>query len=1122
MDVAEWLAQIGLAQYAPSFAANDIDAETLPSLTAEDLKELGVASLGHRKKLLAAAAGLGGAPEPPAARPSAARESAPPRHLAERILRSRAALEGERKQVTVLFADIRGSLELIEGIDPEEAGRILDPAIEAMMAAVHRYEGTVNKVLGDGVMALFGAPIAHEDHAVRACFAALAMQAAASRLAEETRRRFGLELQMRVGLNSGEVVVRAIGNDLTMDYDAIGATTHLAARMEQLAPPGSIRMTGATARFAEGYIQTRPLGSIPVRGLTESVEAFELLGASDVRSRFQAASAGGFTRFVGRQPEVDALGRALAQAGAGRGQVVSVVGEPGVGKSRLYYEFTRSPRTKGWLVLESGSVSHGKATAFLPIIGLLRAYFGVAVRDEPRAVREKIVGKLLTLDESLRVFEAPLLALFEAPIHDPAWSGVEPAQRRRRTLGACRALLLREAQVQPLVVVFEDLHWIDAETQAFLDELVEGLAGSRILLLLNFRPEYQDRWSGKTYYTRLRIDPLAPQGASELLDDLLGSSPGLRPLRDLLVARTEGNPFFLEESVRSLVEDGVLSGERGARSLAVPISTISTPASVQTVLAARIDRLEPDAKRLLQSAAVIGKDFSLPLLLAASDLPEAEVQRLIAELQAAEFIYETRLFPDPEYTFKHALTHDVSYGGLLGERRRLLHGRIFSAMERLDAGRRGEAVDRMAFHALRGELWAKAVECAREAGLRARALSANRSAVEAFRNALIALARLPSSPETTASEIDLHFEIRDVLFVLGDFALIPQHVARAEQLAQDLGDVRRLAASLLYSSGSYWYMGDQHEAIAVAERALALAREIGDDELLGLCGYRLATAYFLLGDYRRCLEYARLGVDSLRPRARQVVRFGGHTFTFCCSFLAMALAELGELDEAERIGREGFALAQELDHGYSITVSCFGVAHALLMRDGWEEALPVLVQGLAQHEVHDVRASLPMVAGFLAYAYARLGRNDEAREAMEPVRIELQAANPLPLDGWFFVWAARAELTMGNLSEAEVFARQVLAAEGKDRYGAAEAWARWILAEVARARGETTAAREHGLAAAAQAELLSLRPLLAHCRLTLGLCQGAGDEGHFAAARDLALASGMQRLAEEAAAFAAA
>ena len=460
---------------------------------------------------------LTGAAAPAVTQP--APESYTPKPLAERILRSRGALEGERKQVTVLFADIKGSMELIQSADPEDARRILDPTIEAMMRAVHRYEGTVNKVLGDGIMALFGAPIAHEDHAVRACYAALAIQNALREISEKIRRDFGVEVQVRTGLHSGEVVVRTIGNDLTMDYDAIGQTTHLASRMEQLALPGSIRMTADTLRLAEGLVQVRPLGPIPVKGLVQPIEVFELIGAAAVRSRLQASAVAGFTRFVGREPEMDALNGALERAVAGLGQVVAVVGEPGVGKSRLYYEFIHSHRTRDCLVLESGSVSHGKATAYLPLIDLLKNYFQIENADDARRIRERVTGKLLTLDDTLRPTLPAFLALLDVPVNDSVWLDSNPAQRRRRTLDACRALLLREAQVQPTIVVFEDLHWTDSESLAFIDSLIESLPKAPILLLLNFRPEFQDRWSAKSYYTRVRIDPLQAKGSEELLQD---------------------------------------------------------------------------------------------------------------------------------------------------------------------------------------------------------------------------------------------------------------------------------------------------------------------------------------------------------------------------------------------------------------------------------------------------------------------------------------------------------------------------------------------------------------------------------------------------------------------------
>src|SRR2546428_2478152 len=417
------------------------------------------------------------------------------------------------------------------------------------------------------------------------------MQAALRRYAEEVRRTHGLEMQARVGLNSGEVVVRAIGNDLHMDYSAVGQTTHLAARMEQLATPGSILLTAATLRLVEGFVQVNALGPVPVKGLAEPVEVFELRGATALRGRLQAAAARGLTRFVGRQTELEALSQALARAGEGQGQVVAMVGEAGVGKSRLVYEFLRSHHTQGWLMLESASVSYGKATPYYPVIDLLKRYAHVEERDDPRTVRAKATGQVLTLDETLQDTVPALLALLDALPEDSPFLTLDPSQRRQRTLAALKRLLLRESQVQPLLLVFEDLHWIDTETQALLDSLTESLPTARLLLLVNYRPEYQHAWGSKPYYTQLRLDPLPPASADALLHALLGDDPGLASLTPLLIARAEGNPFFLEESVRTLLETGVLVGERGAYRLATPLANLQVPATVHAVLAARIDRL---------------------------------------------------------------------------------------------------------------------------------------------------------------------------------------------------------------------------------------------------------------------------------------------------------------------------------------------------------------------------------------------------------------------------------------------------------------------------------------------------------------------------------------------------
>ena len=635
----------------------------------------------------------------------------------------------------MLFADLKGSMELLADRDPEDARAILDPVLERMMAAVHRYEGTVNQVMGDGIMALFGAPIAHEDHAVRACYAALAMQASVKQYAAEVQRTNGVPIHIRVGLNSGEVVVRSIGSDLHMDYTAVGQTTHLAARMEQMAMPGSVLMTAEVLRLAEGYVQVEPLGPLPIKGLQELAEVYEVTGAGPARTRLQALAARGLTPFVGRRTERQALRDTLARAGMGRGQLMAVIGEPGVGKSRLLAEFLASPLTQGWLILETHAVSYGQATPYRPIRDLLQAFFRIDDRDDERTIREK-VDKCLTLDVALQPTRSAVLALLDVSVDDPEWQALDPSQRRLRIIDSVRRLLLRQSQVQPLLVSIENLHWIDAGTQAVLDSLVESLPTATLLLLVNYRPEYQHGWGGKTYYTQLRLDPLPPESAEALLQALLGDDGSLGPLKHLLIERTEGNPFFLEESARTLVEAQVLGGERGAYRLVQSLRNIQVPATVQAVLAARIDRLSTAEKTLLQTAAVIGTDVPFPLLQALAKLSEEALQRGLMHLQAAEFLYETRLFPTLEYTFKHALTHDVAYGSLLQERRRALHAGIVEALERLYPDRLAEHVDRLAHHALRGEVWEKALLYCRQAGEKALERSAYRDAVGYFEQAL--------------------------------------------------------------------------------------------------------------------------------------------------------------------------------------------------------------------------------------------------------------------------------------------------------------------------------------------------------------------------------------------------
>jgi len=970
----------------------------------------------------------------------------------------------------------------------------------------------VNQVMGDGIMALFGAPLAHEDHAVRACYAAHDMQVAMRRYTEEARRTHGIEVQIRVGLNSGEVVVRAIGSDLRMDYTAVGQTTHLAARMEQLATAGTIRLTAETLRLAEGYIEVKPLGPVPVKGLEAPVEVYEMTGAGAMRSRIHAAAVRGLTRFVGRDAELEQLRQALGRAATGRGQVVAIVGEPGVGKSRLVWEGTHSHRTHGWLIVEGGSVSYGKATPYLPVVSLLRGYFQIGDRDEPRAIREKVMGKLLTLDRALESALPAFLALLDVPIEDRRWEALDPPQRRQRTLDAVRRLLLRESQVQPLLVVFEDLHWIDAETQAVLDRLVENLPTARILLLVNYRPEYQHGWGGKTYYRQLGLDPLAPENATTFLEMLLGGDASLEPLKRLLLARTQGNPLFLEESVRSLVDDGGLVGERGAYGLAKTLETVHVPATVQTILAARIDRLSTEDKTLLQTASVVGTDVPLAVLGGVADASADALADGLGRLQAAEFLYEARLFPDAEYTFKHALTHEVAYGSLLQERRRALHARVVNAIEGTYSERLAEHVERLAHHALRAEAWAKAVLYFRQAGVKATARSAYREAKAAYAQALAALRHLPESRERTAQAIDLHLDAGGVIMAAGEWAPGIDHANEAEALAETLGDERRLGWARVHRASSLWASGDSGRALELSRQALAIATAINDASLHISAKFRHGLLIHARGDYRQAADLLHEVVDALRGE-RSYERLSDILSLTIIGrvWLAWCLAELGEFAEAMACGEEVVRIARGADDAHSLLLGYRSLGFIALRRGVVPQAVAPLERAVELCRAIPMRAAFDFTAAHLGYAYALSGNLAQGVALMEAALAEpaVTGTSSHPL---YLTYLGEAHLLANRQDDARAVARRALNLARRQKERGNEAWVLRLLGEIAGQAEppDLESAEEHYRQALALADELGMRPLAAHCHLGLGkLYQRTGDRAK--AAEHLTTARAMYR-----------
>jgi DNA-binding NtrC family response regulator/class 3 adenylate cyclase/tetratricopeptide (TPR) repeat protein len=1017
--------------------------------------------------------------------PVAASPAPPPTTAAEPIPQPRGRLEGERKQVTVLFAEFKGPMDLPADHKPEESLKPLESVLEPMIEAVQRYGGTILQVRVGGIMALFGAPVAYEDHAVRACYAALSMHEAIGRHAEQLQRTQATGVQIRVGLNSGHVAVRSIGHDLHLDYTAFPQTTHVAARLEQEAQPGTTLLTAETLRLAEGFVEVVPLGPIRVTDLAAPVEVYELRAPDRLRSRLAAAVTRGLTRFVGRDAELEQLGRAQRLACNGHGQVAVVVGEAGVGKSRLVYEVTHSHRLQEWLVLECKSVSYGKATSYLPVINLLKGYFRIQDRDDLHEIREKVTARLLTLDRALEPTLPALLALLDVPVDDISWQTLDPPQRRQRTLDAVKRLLLREAQEQPLLVIIEDLHWVDSETQALLDGFVDSLGSAHLLLLVTHRPEYQHPWGNKTYYSQMRLDALPAESAGELLDALLGEDPGLAPLKQRLIRR--GNPFFLEETVRTLVETKVLVGPRGRYRLTQPVQAIQVPPTVQAILAARIDRLAPEDKRLLQVASIVGKDVPFALLQAIAELPDETLRRGLECLQAAEFLYETGLVPDLEYSFKHALTHEVTYGGLLQERRRELHARIVDMIETLHQDRRGEDIERLAHHALRGELWDKAVAYLRQAGLRATVRGANHEAVSCFEQALTALGHLPETRETLEQAIDLRFDLRTALSPLGEFERIFGCLREAEGLAKTLDDQWRLGQLSVYMCHNLYITGHPAEALTFGQNAQVISESLGDIRLQVTGNTSLGGACLFTGDYRRAedrlVKVLQLLEGDLR---RERIGLAGHPAVLARGLLIWGFTDRGEFEEGIANGQEAARLAEALEHPYDLAFAWWTLAHLHIGRGELSHAVGLLERGLALTREWDLAYFSVMDTGSLGYAYALSGRIAEGIPLLE------HAVNSSKTMGFglvhplYLVSLGEAYALGDRLEDALEFAGRALTLARERGQRPSEAWALRLLGEVAARRDPPEHADGHYREALALAEELGMRPLVAHCHIGLG------------------------------------
>jgi class 3 adenylate cyclase/tetratricopeptide (TPR) repeat protein len=1029
---------------------------------------------------------------PPATSPAQEQTRAPlaytPKHLADKILTTRSALEGERKQVTVLFADVAGFTTLAEHLDPEVVHDIINRCFAHITAEVHRFEGTINQYTGDGVMALFGAPIAHEDSPRRAVHAALGIQGAIHGVAQALQTERGLSLQMRIGINTGLVVVGKIGDDLRMDYTAVGDTTNLAARLQQLAQPGSVVISAATQQRVAGFFETRDLGETPVKGRAP-VHAFEVLRPRRSRSRFDVTVERGLTPLVGRERELATLRERFHEAKAGRGQVVGIAGEAGMGKSRLVLEFRRALMQASEAVtwLEGHCISFGQSSPFLPLIEQLRENFQIDEFDGEPEIIAKVEQGMRRMGE-LEAHIPAIRYLLSVDPGDPALAAMEGAARRRYLFAALRALSIRGAQLRPLVLVVEDLHWIDTSSEEFLNFMLDAVAGVPLLLLVTYRIGYTPPFGSRSFYTTLTLHSFSEAETLMMAGHVLGIAQFPAELQTALMDKAEGVPLFIEEVTKALLDLGVLRRDNGSYHLVKNLSEVSVPDTIQGIIMARLDRLGEDGKRTVQLASVIGRQFLVRLLARVAGLSE-RLEGLLRELQALEIIYEQGLVPEPAYIFKHAVIQDVAYNSLLMQRRKALHRAVGEAIEELYQDRLAEHYGELAHHFSQGEVWDKAFHYCLQVGEQALARSAHREAVGSFEQALSALAHLPETRDTREQAIDLRLALRTALFPSGDMGRILAYLREAETLAEALDDPRRLGQVCRFLAAHFYYEGAYDQAIATCQRALALATAHGEVILQALANFHLGIAYLCQGEYHRAIDCFRQTVASLEG-ARRRERFGELVLpaVFSRAFLAWCHAELGTFAEGSTLGEEGLQIAEAVAHPASLMYVSWGIGWLALRQGDLPRALTRLERAMGLCQDADLPIYFRLTASALGAAYTLGGRIADAVLLLTQAMEQSTATGMVLYQTLFGLSLGEAQLLAGRLEEAQALAERALVQARMHRERGNEAYALRLLGEIAvrREPPDLAQATAHYQQALTLADELDMRPLQAHCHRSLG------------------------------------
>jgi class 3 adenylate cyclase/tetratricopeptide (TPR) repeat protein len=976
-------------------------------------------------------------------------------------------LEGERKEITVLFADIIGSTEIVAGVDPEQAMLRLDGAIRAMTSAVRRYAG-IDRPQGDGIMALFGAPLADQDHAVRGCLAALAMQRAVAELDER--------IAIRVGVHSGPVVVRSIRTGLSFDFDAIGETVHLAARMEQAARPGTVRITGATYQLAKEFIRVRALGVLPVKGIGASVEQYELTERTPLRTLWDARASSRLTPFVNREAEFALLRQAVPGALAGSGRMMLVSGDAGSGKSRLVHEFLREFRTDAWIVLRSGAMPFSLNAPYGMPAMLLSSWLGLDETDAVPAVRLRSAVEAW----SDRWTYPGLSTVLGLPVDDVEWHALDSDARRRHTFEALARWITSLCQHRALLLVFEDMQWADSESAAFVTMLARRVESLPLLIVATQRSGETNEFAVPASAAMLRVDPLTPEAAREMLVHLLGGDPDLSPVRELLAEKTGGVPFFLEETTRALTETGALDNARSSNGRRLKVDVIRVPSNVRLVLASRIDRLPPAEKELLQIASVIGLEVPVDVLGRLAELPESDMRKHVEALETAGFLRAMH----GRLVFVHMLTRDAAYESLLLSRRKMLHCGVVEALERLGS----EDLHLLAHHAVEGGIWTKALQFLLQAANRAVELSAYVEAVGLFEEALEALKHLPADPEFLTRGIDVRLALRAVLGATLDFPRIGRFLGEAREMAVKIGDDRRLAAVAISEAMMHNQRGDCERAIVAARLAHDVAEKLKAEKLLIPARIYLGQAHLWRGDISEAIFAfsANLGwtEGSLR---RERLGTTGASSILCLGGLAAASSFVARFEEAEKFAAEAVAIAKEVGRPYDLALAAWYRGRVLSYRGKMAESLETLEEAHRLCEAMDVRFLVPPLAMLIGFAYTETGRLSEGITLLSRAGMAQRARTLLLGDVWCTAYLGFARLREGDCRAAADLGAEALEIASAHSYAIIEVMAQRLLGAAEGRLGSLAPSDQHFDRAIARAEALGLRPELAHCRLERGL-----------------------------------